>query len=186
MMNMKYSAVIITLLVLCFQKSSINAQTLPLSVENKAVFASASSLVHIVPFKDGVKSGYLFCDLLMHTTWLNDSVQWTAEIHIACLHALILEKFFIKDMQSFQDAGQFWLLNEDQIDNSFSRWSDKKLLRRFDQVLSRSNYNEAKRLSYLLTLWRRGYLVEISCETGDFLLVDPCFPRYKDGPINRM
>ena len=168
-----------------FLANLLSAQPLPLSEENKATYASACDLLHIVPFDDGQTRGYLFCNMLRESNWLSDSLEWSSEMKILCLRALILAKFTLSDINGFQNA-QHWILPQEQIAHHISHWSNKKLLRKFDQMDAAKAKNEALWLSYILALWKRGYMVEFSSETGDLLLINPEFIPYRDYPINRM
>lgn len=181
---MKYTAVIITLLFFCFQKSSIHAQPLPLSEENKATYASVNEMIHVVPFEVGEKRGFIFCNLLQNPQWYCDTISWTNEMKIAYLRALILEKTKINDTLALKST-QHWILMTDQISPNFFRWSDKKLLRKFMR-LEDSNNHEVLKLNYVLALWKRGFMFKISSETGHWILVDPWFIPYRDYPVEKM
>jgi hypothetical protein len=163
----------------------MTCQILPLSQHNKATYASASDLIHVVPFNDGNAKGYLFCNMLRNRNWLSDSLNWSSEMIIACLRSLILEKHSLRSIPVVE-SGFHWVLQEDQIDKRLLRWSDRKLLKKWDQMNESRIKNETLWLSYILALWKRGYLVEISSEDGDLLLIDPEFIPYRDFPMNRM
>jgi hypothetical protein len=172
------------LCVLIFTKHMI-AQPLPLSEENKALYAAVTNLIHVVPFDDGQTKGFLFCDMVQVAVAKGDSMNWSEEESIIYLRNFILGNGVVHD-KGFLINARHWILPDDQINMRFERWSDKKLLNKWDQIVATEVENQALWLSYILELWKRGFLVKIACEDGELLLIDPIFIPYRVYPYPRM